>query len=549
MNEKNNFLNASFDNLDDMFKMLSYLNNKVTSNIIDDYSSVVSSRTSYSDFICEKTISQEGRDWKSVFDEFSNMFERCVIWQSPSAMINITPPSNIPSVAASCYSMMFNPNFATDESAGFLMSTEINAIRYLLQLVGWSNKSSGIFTFGGTGTNLYALRLGIKNANPNCIVEGINAKEYVIFTNEKSHPCHIDVAIWMGIPQKNIVVLPVNDNGTVNTKILYDKLCECVSNGKKIACIYLNGGTTNEGYIDPVKEVVEIRNNIVKKYNLHYSPYIHVDAVIGWSWLFFKKYDFKNNPLNMNEIEIKKIKKNVNSIKELKFADSFGADFHKTGFCPYVSSAFVVKNRKRLEQGWHCNYSDKSLMSHGEYTPFEFSLELTRSSIGPVSAYISLEIFGIEGYQKLMYNLFHSGEVVRRMIANNDDFILLNPDTCGLSTMFLVKNDKCLNGCNLLEMKIDDLIELINYNYSFFNFVKEKNRQGLLNPLITYSKSFKLNNIKFGALKIFQMSPIVDDDKWKGLINELFETKKEFDSKNIQYFDKNKSAKDLTYNN
>lgn len=550
MNFNDSFFDTNLKNVDRLNEMIVYLNKIVSNRINENSSTFFSKKKSYFEFTKGKTLSFKGKAWEEVFNEFSRMFDNCVLWQSPYTMINITPPPNIPSVAAACYSMIFNPNFATDESSGFLMSSEILAIRYLLQLVEWDDNSNGIFTFGGKGTNLYALRLGLKNAVQNSISDGINAKECVVFTNDKSHPCHIELATWMGIPRSNIIVLNTDVNGTIDENEFGRKLEKCILSGKKIACIYLNGGTTNEGYIDPIKKIVNARDLIVSKYNLNYSPHIHVDSVIGWSWLFFKDYDFYSNPLNMTSEEKLRIKRNVELIKDVKFADSLGADFHKTGFCPYISSAFLVKDRKKLEEGWHCDYSNKSMMNYGDYTPFEYSLELTRSSVGPVAAYVSMEYFGIEGYQQLIYNLFHSSEIIRNLMLDKNDFILLNPCAYGLSTLFLVNNRNIKTTISdILSFNNEEIDELIEYNRRFLHYIK--NYSNSLRFSLTYSKSFKLGttDIKLGALKMFQMSPIVSNEKWSGLIDELQKAKKFFDL-NDNGINKNyKTSKDLTYYN
>ena len=40
--------------------------------------------------------------------------------------------------------------------------------------------------------------------------------------------------------------------------------------------------------VDPIKEVVELRDRLVRELNLTYTPHIHVDAVVGFPWIFLK---------------------------------------------------------------------------------------------------------------------------------------------------------------------------------------------------------------------------------------------------------------------
>ena len=52
-----------------------------------------------------------------------------VFYGNSGALINITPPANIISIVAAFYTSLYNPNFAQDESSGYLMGYRINCIK------------------------------------------------------------------------------------------------------------------------------------------------------------------------------------------------------------------------------------------------------------------------------------------------------------------------------------------------------------------------------------------------------------------------------------
>ena len=64
---------------------------------------------------------------------------------------------------------------------------------------------------------------------------------------------------------------------------------------------YSDSRVDYDPYYDQAKQISDLNQKIIKKYNLDYSPHIHVDAVLGWVWLFFKNYDFRKNPLNFGK--------------------------------------------------------------------------------------------------------------------------------------------------------------------------------------------------------------------------------------------------------
>lgn len=540
------FFQPNFQNTILFQEMSQYLMSVVQRMAAESRPTIQGREISYDSFLKNGQIPQEGKPWKMVFDEFMQLFQKAVVWQSPHAMINITPPANIPSLLGAMYAALFNPNFGTDESAGFLMSTELYVIRNLAKLAGWNPlEAGGAFTFGGKGTALYGCKTGLRKVWPNCDDDGINAEEGLVFTDNKAHPCHSEVAAWLGLGKRQVVSLPTTPEGTVDLWAFEQQLDAALGQGKKIPCIFLNGGNTNEGYIDPIREIVAIRDRLVQKYHLHYRPHIHVDAVIGWVWLFFKDYNYDANPLNMTDSEKKRIHNNCAMISDLLFADSFGADFHKTGFCPYVSSVFMVRKYAWLAPG-----KDFSNLMYGEYAPFGYTLELSRSSNGPVAAYLAMELFGVDGFQKLIYQVFHAGECIRSAIAQKSGFILLNPKTCGFSTLFLAVPPGLLakNPEDIL-LNADDCLIMADYNHQFYLYLDWKYELGELNTKITFSKSYRPFGApqKLGALKSFPMSPIIDDQQWYSCIEEILCQKDSFDQSGIRYADDRRHPEDLVW--
>lgn len=470
---------------------------------------------------------------EEVIRQLSKYFQRAVQWEKAQTMINITPPANLLSIASIAYASIFNPNFAQDEPSGYLLATELVVTKFLAQLVGWDvKKAGGLFTFGGKGVNLYAGKIGLVKAIPNVRNTGVGVCPSVIITNDKAHPCHAEIGDWLGIGSDSCLSLPTTANGQMDLAAFEKVLMDKIHNGAKIACIIINGGTTNEVIIDPIKKVVDIRNQLVKEFNLEYIPHIHVDSVIGWVWLAYKYYDFNENKLGMTEAEEKKISSMMYKISELEYADSFGADFHKTGFCPYISSCIIVKNNADLQAlGGKLPYDIDSL-KHGEYAPFEWTLELTRGSGGAVSAYTAFKLFGVQGFQELIYNMFSNGEFIRSLLNAEKDIDVINNETEGFATLFVILPPaRGLRYNEYISLGEKDIKQLLDYNQQFFLFLLEKYESGEIGFRITFSKSYKPHGIqtKTGCLKIYQSSPIAYRDEIQKVISQLISLKKEFD--------------------
>lgn len=507
---------------------------------------------SYSRFLENEEFPVGNSDAEGVLEQLAVYFQRAVQWENPQTMINITPPANIVSIAANAYVNLFNPNFAQDEPSGYLMTTELAVIKFLSTLAGWDDKKSGgVFTFGGKGTNLYAGKMGLLKAMPSSRIDGISNSDVCIISNEKSHPCHVEISDWLGIGRNACIKIPTDKDGRIIITELESVLRKKIESGEKIGCIIANGGTTNEIIVDPIKQIVELRNKLVKEYALKYIPHVHVDSVIGWAWLNFKHYDFEKNRLNMTENEKRKIKSLCDRISEVVYADSFGVDFHKTGFCPYLSSCIMVKNiNDLLSLGGKENTVDVSEMKYGEYSPFEWTLELTRSAHGPVSAYTAYKLFGAEGFQELIYNLFSSGEYIRKRLAEDKEFEVINNDTEGFATLFVIlPPDDKRHYSDYVSADEGTVKTLLEYNNQFYLFLTDKFNKGEIGFRITFSKSYKPygSKMKTGCLKIYQMSPVADKEDFGDIVKQIIELKKEYDMSSVVYKEDFAKPTDFVY--
>ena len=104
---------------------------------------------------------------------------------------------------------------------------------------------------------------------------------------------------------------------------------------------------------------------------------LDADAVVGWSWIYFRDYDFAKNPLGFSERVMPLLRQNGQAMKEIEVADCIGIDFHKVGFAPYVSSCFLYKDAAEFES-LHRRGTDAYLQVRTPYNPMYYTLEVLR---------------------------------------------------------------------------------------------------------------------------------------------------------------------------
>ncbi|MBT4651480.1 hypothetical protein HOC13_03055 [Candidatus Woesearchaeota archaeon] len=478
------------------------------------------------------SISQSPKNDQEIFSNFSKYISNCMNWKSPRMQFSVTPPVTISSVATSSIASLLNQNGVWDVATGDFIKLEIGLSDYFSNLVNWK-KASGIFTFGGTATNMYGIKIGLEKSGNNLNKKGIGTNNYVI-SNLEGHSCHSTVCNWLGIGSDNCIRINNDKEGFVDTSELFTKVEELMKNKKKISCIILNGGTHFDGRIDPIRKISEEIIRLKNKYKLDYTPHIHVDSVTGWVFLLYGSYDFSKNKFNFPKEINEKLESVFKKVKDIEFADSYGVDFHKTGFCSYLSSMFLTKN----EKDWEKIAGDDSIFLHesfnfGKYKPGQFTLETSRPMNGAISAYTTLNSLGIEGIQKIIANYFYISKDIHKKLKNTGKFLIANEDSDNWTTIFLIKPNAEMDTFDKLYCADKSTIQFNNnIQKEFYDYLVKKYNNSL--PWhIGFAKSYKIGKAEtnISGLKSFPMSPFhstTDNDDFANWIsNELNQFSKE----------------------
>ncbi len=506
-------------------------------------------KLTYKNYLEKCNLNYKPMTPEETFKYLSPLYQNIPNWNNPGTMINVIPPVNIVSMASASLSCFYNPNFAQDTYAGFLITAELEVTKYISDLIGWDwTKSHGVFTFGGKGTSLYATKIALNKSSQDIGKKGCERSKYFMITSSTAHPCHYQVCDWLGIGSDSCIEAPCDKTGKIIVSEAKKIICENINKGKIFLGFNVNGGSTNELTVDPIKDIYTINCEIIKKYNLDYSPHIHVDSVLGWVSLFFNQYNFDKNPLKIKERHLNKIKSLNKKVKEIKYADSMGVDFHKTGFCPYVSSIFVIKNRKdyfKLNPEKEVSLEE---LHYGNFNPYDTTLELTRSSMGAITALSCLKSLGIRGFQSIIGNMYSSTEYFREKLNTNKNVCVINKDTEGFATLFIIKPKKYIKMSleKILKLPIEEINQIRDYNINYGKFVLEKSKNSQISFTYTSSRSYVLpgTDIKIGALKAYPMSVFLNHHEIERIINEIFLNIKEYSNSQKKDFTKKEIISD-----
>ena len=443
------------------------------------------------------------------------------VWAHPNAQVNVIPPTTIPSITAFIAAAIYNPNIIWDEYSARFAEAEIRAVAMLSDLIGYDpRRSGGIFTFSGTGTILYGCKLGLEKIfDGRAMEEGIR-EDVKIVASSASHYARLNVAAWLGLGMKNLVTIPADRDNQMSLTDLEDYLRQAFKNGEKIAVIIATLGTTDAFGIDDLDAIVRLRDKLAREYGLTHPPHIHADAVIGWVWSVFRDYDFEGNPLGFHARTLRSLQDSLKRLGNLGDADSLGIDFHKTGYAPYLSSAFLVKDRGDLTLLSRQPDEMPYLYQFGAYHPGIYTLECSRPGSGALAAYANLRLLGKQGYRALIGHVVEMAEMLREKLEDYPCTQVLNDGNFGPVTLFRVYPDG-VDPEKAFRREIRDpaylpQLEAHNaYNRRIFDLTHDRAMQGQ-GVLLSWTDAYRHADYggeeapPIAALKSFILSPWTD---------------------------------------
>ena len=476
-------------------------------------------------------LTEEGRSVEEVAHLLVGQLEGMPIWGHPRTQINVVPPPSIPGVIGSLLPAIYNPNLVSDDSSYGLMLTEAAVAAMTSRLVGYDpQRAGGVFTFGGTGTVLYGAKLGIEKAFPDAMETGVPPGG-VILASGQSHYCRLNVAGWLGLGEKNVVAVPTHLENDIRIDLLEKAARDLLDQGRRIVALVATMGTTDAFGIDDLDAIADLRDRLVEEYNLDYTPHIHADAVIGWAWSVFNDYDFEENLLGFRPRTVRALASARRRISKLHRADSVGIDFHKTGFAPYVSSLFLVRDRADMQLLVRGREQMPYLFQSGERHPGVYTLETSRGGSGVLAAYANLRLFGRVGLRVLLGHLVEMAEVLREHLEGHDSTTVLNDKGVGMVTVFRVYPD----GVDTWTIKDrertdpaarEELLRHNEYNRRLFRYLYDRAMRG---EGVHISMTDCYRRTDYGepmvGLKSFILSPFIDTQDVEQLVRDILDAR------------------------
>ncbi len=293
---------------------------------------------------------------EEVLAEVDAFFRGALRPESPFCLFNSDFRPTVEATAAACLTVMNNVNGLMDAFGGESLLVEQKVARTVGRWAGWPS-AMGISCNGGKLTMFYALRCALTRAQAGSLRSGIRRRT-VIMCSAGAHYSVEHVAALTGIGAENVFRVPLDAYGAMRPEALAAMLDAAHAEGVCVAAVVCSGGTTIDFCCDDTTAVGGVVDRFVGSHGLKQRPYLHFDGVIGWAYLAFAGLSEDELAAIVPDDPIRgRIAEVLRRAAALERFDSLGADFHKTGLCPYPSSFFIARERRFMDELGAGDYS------------------------------------------------------------------------------------------------------------------------------------------------------------------------------------------------
>ncbi|HEU5359479.1 MAG TPA: pyridoxal-dependent decarboxylase [Gemmatimonadales bacterium] len=173
----------------------------------------------------------------------------------------------------------------------------------------------------------------------------------VVLVAATAHYSWEKIARALGIGAHQLRLVPVDRTFRMDPDALWKRVRRCADSRTAILACVSVCGTTEEGAVDRLDQVLEVRERARRELGLAF--HVHADACFG-GYASAITWGADGRRRSAEEIRTSTgidwpSEEWVRSITALGRADSISVDPHKLGFVPYPAGAFLLKDRRARE--------------------------------------------------------------------------------------------------------------------------------------------------------------------------------------------------------
>lgn len=347
------------------------------------------------------------KEYEALFKEVDELYvQHATAFHLPQYIAHLNCPIVIPALAAEVLVSAINSSQDTyDQSAGGTLM-ERQLINWTAKQIGFSEEADGVFTGGGSQSNLMGLLLArdhfaLHKYGHNIKYDGnpLVAHRFRVFVSDKAHFSNQKNASLLGLGEQGVIKVATDERFRMSVDALEDAIQAELELGNIPIAIVATAGTTDFGNIDPIESIAEIAER--------FGLWLHIDAAYGCGLLLTDKHKHLLNGLER--------------------AHSVTIDYHKSFFQPISSSAFIVRHKSLLEIiRHHADYLNPEEQDYEEY-PAQINKSITQSTrrFDALKLWFTLRLMGRHKLGGYMDAIIETSKQTAGLIDSDPDFELL----------------------------------------------------------------------------------------------------------------------------
>jgi L-2,4-diaminobutyrate decarboxylase len=333
-------------------------------------------------------------DTGAALHEAARLYLDNAVWfHEPTYVAHLNCPVAIPALTAEVLISAVNSSVDTwDQStAGTLIERRL--IDWTAGRIGFGPAADGIFTSGGTQSNLQALLLAREETLAGLAEDRTTAiPKLRIFATTESHFSVSKSAGILGMAAGAVVGVATDGTGRMDPEALATAIDDVRRDGGVPMAVVATAGTTDLGRIDPVDALATICESR--------GIWFHVDAAYGCGLLV--------SPRRRHLLD------------GIERADSVTVDFHKSYFQPVSSSAIVVRRGETMRRiAVHADYLNPRTAAVPNQV--DKSLQTTRR-FDALKLWMTLRTMGAEQIGDMFDAVIDRAHEVYLEICDDQDF-------------------------------------------------------------------------------------------------------------------------------
>lgn len=279
---------------------------------------------------------------------------------------------------------------------------ERRCIRWLGDIVGYPDGSSGLLTSGGTMANVTAILTALRNtAEYDTTSTGLQTDERsgrftIYLADHEGHPTIVRAADMLNLGREAVRWVPSDDQFRMDVEALEYLLDEDMANGDNPFCVVGQVGSVNVSAIDPLDEIARISEER--------DLWFHADGACGAVGAMLPELADRYDGLDR--------------------ADSVTLDPHKWLFVPYECGAVLVRHPDTLLRSFAMGtsyLSESPSEQPEEFDYFEYGPQLSRG-FRALKLWTSFKRYGTDGYRALLRKNIACAEHLDTLARSNGDF-------------------------------------------------------------------------------------------------------------------------------